>query len=48
MVGIVDHGMVISAPITQPTQSSFTSFNGRVQISGDFTKQEARALADQL
>jgi preprotein translocase subunit SecD len=48
MVGIVDHGTVISAPITQPTQSSFRSFDGRVQISGDFTKQEATALAAQL
>jgi preprotein translocase subunit SecD len=48
MVGIVDDGTVISAPITRPTQSSFSSFNGRVQISGDFTKQEARGVAAQL
>jgi hypothetical protein len=48
MLGIVDHGTVISAPITQPTQPSFSSFDGRVQISGGFTKQAARALAAQL
>ena len=38
-------GQVISAPITQPTQSSFTSFNGQVQISGSFTEDQAKTLA---
>jgi preprotein translocase subunit SecD len=38
-------GQVISAPITQPTQSSFTSFNGQVQISGSFTEDQAKLLA---
>jgi hypothetical protein len=48
IIGIVDHGHVISAPITQPTQSSFTSFNGEFQISGNFTKHQASALAGEL
>jgi preprotein translocase subunit SecD len=38
-------GQVISAPITQPTQQAFTSFNGQVQISGNFTEDEAKLLA---
>lgn len=48
IIGIVDHGHVVSAPITQPTQSSFTSFNGEFQISGNFTKHQASALAGEL
>ena len=35
-------------PITQPTQSSFTSFDGQVQISGSFTEDQAKALATEL
>jgi len=45
LVGVVLDGQVISAPITQPTQSSFRSFDGHVQISGSFTEQQAEALA---
>jgi preprotein translocase subunit SecD len=41
-------GQVISAPITQPTQSSFTSFDGSVQISGGFTEDQAKTLATDL
>lgn len=45
LIGVVLNGKVISAPITQPTQNSWTSFNGQVQISGPFTQQQARDLA---
>lgn len=38
-------GQVISAPITQPTEQTFSSFNGQVQISGSFTEDEAKLLA---
>jgi preprotein translocase subunit SecD len=38
-------GQVISAPITQPSQQTFTSFNGQVQISGSFTEDQAKLLA---
>jgi preprotein translocase subunit SecD len=38
-------GRVVSAPIIQPTQSSFSSFGGRGEISGNLTKAEALALA---
>lgn len=48
IVGIVDDGHVISAPITQPAQSSFTTFDGQVQISGSFTKRQASSLAAQI
>ncbi len=38
-------GQVISAPITQPSQQSFTPFNGQVQISGNFSEDQAKTLA---
>ena len=41
-------GQVIDAPITQPTQGSFTSFGGQVQISGGFTETQAKNLATDL
>ncbi len=45
IIGIDLDGQVISAPITQPTQQAFTSFNGQVQISGGFTEDQAKTLA---
>ena len=48
IIGIDLDGQVISAPITQPSQSSFSSFNGSVQISGNFTETSAKQLATQL
>ncbi len=48
IIGVVLNGRVISAPITQPTQSSWTSFNGQVQVSGSFTRQQAKAIAADL
>jgi preprotein translocase subunit SecD len=41
-------GGVISAPITQPTNSAFQSFNGQVQVSGSFTEDQAKTLATDL
>ena len=38
-------GQVIAAPITQPSQGSFTPFNGQVQIRGSFTENQAKTLA---
>ncbi|HZU80614.1 MAG TPA: protein translocase subunit SecD, partial [Acidimicrobiales bacterium] len=38
-------GLVQSAPLTQPSQSSFTSFQGKIQISGNFTQATAQNLA---
>jgi len=48
IIGIDLDGQVISAPITQPSQSSFTSFAGQVQISGSFTEDQAKTLATEL
>jgi preprotein translocase subunit SecD len=48
IIGIDLDGQVISAPITQPTQASPTSFNGQVQISGSFTQSQAQTLATEL
>jgi len=48
LLGIDFQGKVVSAPIIQPTQSSFTSFNGLGEISGNLTKAEALALAHAL
>jgi preprotein translocase subunit SecD len=41
-------GQVISAPVTQPSNPSFTSFGGQVQISGSFTETQAKNLATEL
>ncbi|MGH9029745.1 MAG: SecDF P1 head subdomain-containing protein [Acidimicrobiales bacterium] len=41
-------GQVISAPLTLPAQSTFTSFDGRVQISGNFTRASATGLVSEL
>jgi preprotein translocase subunit SecD len=38
-------GVIQSAPLIQPTQSSFTSFAGTGEISGSFTEQSAKNLA---
>ena len=48
IIGIDLDGQVISAPITQPTASGFTSFGGQVQISGGFTEDQAKTLATEL
>ena len=45
LVGVVLHDRVVSAPITEPTQSSFTSFDGRLGIAGSFTRAQAAAAA---
>jgi preprotein translocase subunit SecD len=41
-------GQVISAPITQPTSAGFSSFNGQVQITGNFTEDQAKTLATEF
>jgi hypothetical protein len=45
LLGIDFHGVVVSAPVIQPTQSSYSSFRGRGEIGGNLTKAEATALA---
>ncbi len=44
-VGIEVNGVVYSSPIIQPTQSSFSSFEGRGEISGNLTHSDAVRLA---
>jgi len=41
-------GLVESAPIIQPTQSTFSSFQGKGEISGDFNQTTAQNLALEL
>jgi predicted nucleic acid-binding Zn ribbon protein len=48
IVGVVIDGRVVSAPITQPTQQAFTSFDGQLQISGGFTEYQAKVIASEL
>jgi hypothetical protein len=48
LIAVVINGKVVSAPLTQPGQTSFTSFAGRVQISGGFTRAQAKAVAARL
>jgi hypothetical protein len=38
-------GKVVSAPVIEPAQSSYTSFKGEMQVSGSLTGSDARALA---
>jgi len=44
-IGMDLDAQVISAPITYPTNSTFASFGGKVQISGSFTESQAKSLA---
>jgi preprotein translocase subunit SecD len=48
IVAIDLDGQVISAPITSPTASAPSSFNGQVQISGNFTEDQAKTLATEF
>jgi preprotein translocase subunit SecD len=45
IIGIEVDGVVQSAPITQPGQSSWSTFDGQVEISGNFTQASAKNLA---
>jgi preprotein translocase subunit SecD len=41
-------GQVVSAPIIQPTQSSFTSFGNSIEISGGLSQSQANLIAADL
>ena len=47
-LGIELDGNVYSAPIIQPTQGSWSSFQGRGEISGSLTQQDAQNLAQAM
>jgi hypothetical protein len=47
-IGIELDGKVISSPIIQPAQGSFSSFGGQVQIAGGFNRHQAETLAARL
>ncbi len=47
-LGIELDGKVYSAPIIQPTQATFTSFDGKGEISGSLTQQDAQNLAQAM
>ena len=48
LLGIELDGQVYSAPIIQPTQTGFTSFQGRGEISGSLTQADAQSLAQAM
>jgi len=48
VLGVVVDGQVVSAPLTEPTQSSFQSFDGRLQIAGEFSQHQAEVIASGL
>jgi hypothetical protein len=48
LLGVDFHGKVVSALLIQPSQTSFTSFDGQGTIAGNFTKAQATALARAL
>jgi len=41
-------GTVVSAPIIEPTQSTFSSFGGRGELAGNFTRAEAMRIAQAM
>jgi hypothetical protein len=45
MLAIDMGGKVVTAPLIQPTQASFTSFEGAMAVSGNITAANARAVA---
>jgi preprotein translocase subunit SecD len=47
-LGIELDGYVYSAPIIQPTQSTWSSFDGKGEISGSLSQQEAQNLAQAM
>ena len=47
-IAICVDGTVISAPLVQPTSTSFGSVGGTLKLSAAFTKNEALELADNL
>jgi preprotein translocase subunit SecD len=48
LLGIELDGDVYSAPIIQPTQASFSSFQGKGEISGSLSQQQAQNLAQAM
>jgi preprotein translocase subunit SecD len=48
LLGIELDGEVYSAPIIQPNQTSFSSFQGRGEISGNLTQAQAQNLAQAM
>jgi preprotein translocase subunit SecD len=48
LLGIELDGVVYSAPIIQPTQGAFTSFDGNGEISGSLTQSDAQNLAQAM
>jgi preprotein translocase subunit SecD len=47
-IAIVANGEVYAAPIIQPSSATFNSFGGAGSIAGNFTKAQARQLADRM
>jgi preprotein translocase subunit SecD len=48
MTAVVISGQVVSAPITQPSRTSFTSFDGQLEFGQGFSEQQAKAIAAEL
>ncbi|HXN61114.1 MAG TPA: protein translocase subunit SecD [Acidimicrobiales bacterium] len=48
LLGIELDGVVYSAPIIQPQQAQFSSFDGQGEISGNLTQQDAQNLAQAM
>ncbi len=48
LLGIELDGVVYSAPIIQPSQTAFSSFNGQGEISGNLTQSDAQNLAQAM
>jgi preprotein translocase subunit SecD len=47
-LAVVIDGVVVSAPLVQPTQAAWSSFNGQLQLSGYWSDAQAQAVASGL
>ncbi|MHB8330383.1 MAG: SecDF P1 head subdomain-containing protein [Acidimicrobiales bacterium] len=47
-IAFVVNGVVISAPLVEPSQSTFASLSGPMQIAANFTQRSAQTLAAEL
>ena len=47
-LGIELNGVVYTAPLMQPAQTSFSTFDGRGELTGNFDRSQAMRLASAL
>jgi preprotein translocase subunit SecD len=48
LVGFDLDGQAVSVPVIQPSNTAFSSFGGRTDLTGNFTRQTAEEIAADL